>query len=106
MSHDEVITNGALDPEGCWWVKVDGKPVGSFYGKRSGAVAAGEAKATDGVVTTHAIGYPTRPRLDDRDNWGPDGCPSFCIAPERCHDKSGKRTSAGCVNPYGRSCVS
>lgn len=79
-----------------WWITFKGRAPACVYG--GDEAAARELAAKSGTVDTiQVLPYPASPRLDDREGWGRDQCPSFCDTPTMCAG----RTSC----PARRSCV-
>jgi hypothetical protein len=85
-----------------YWLTFEDGRQASVWEETEAAAASRAADAGYGSPTKiERTCYPARPRIDTEcDNFGPDGFPSFCIAPRKCAAAGGS-----CVNPHGRSCT-
>jgi len=80
-----------------WWITFADRAAACVYGGTE--AQARELAAKSGTVeTVTTLPYPARPRLDDREGWGDDQCPSFCYTPTECAGRTFCQKRRSCVD--------
>jgi hypothetical protein len=78
-----------------WITFTDARPACAWVESEDAARELAAARGTVKAITT--LPYPSSPRLDDKEGWSADRCPSFCSADAICQGRSSCPQSYSCT---------